>query len=165
MLGGHLEDYLDLRRADIDPEMFASALAVRHVHKLLVHGGSPFRYPDLETALQPHHLEAFLARAVETAQKTKRFEHEWQRLQRFVPRLKIAWKKGQVLFQEDLIHARESDEAMDYLSQIDFATDCYAYASASRTYPNDPALIAWAMNGYLLAWWQHFSEDKEDSSS
>ncbi len=59
-------------------------------------------------------------------------------------------------FQENLARAIDNPEEMEYLSQIDFAADCYAYASALQVYPYDRALQAWCMNGYMLAWQQHF---------
>jgi len=43
--------------------------------------------PDEEEAFSPHHLETFLARAVEIAHKTKSFEQEWRRLHRLVPQI------------------------------------------------------------------------------
>jgi hypothetical protein len=156
MQSRHLEEYLDLRRSDIDPEFFAAALAVQYVYRLIVHGGRPFGFTDFETVLQPQYLEAFLMRAIATAGRTKRFESEWKRLQQLIPRVKRAWKKGQEFFQDHLANAIGNDEAMEYLSMIDFAEDCYAYPSALRAYPDDPVLQAWAINGYLLAWREHF---------
>jgi len=161
MQSGHFKEYLDLRRSDIDPEFFAAALAVWYVYTQMAHGGSPFGSPDFETALQPQHLEAFLVHAIETAEKTKRFEPEWKRLQQLIPRVKIAWKKGQEFFQDHLANAMANDETMEYLSMIDFAEDCYAYPSALRAYPDDPVLQAWVINGYLLAWREHFPEVDE----
>src|SRR5450759_4748990 len=86
----HLQHFVDLRRGDIDPEIFGAALAVEHIYTLIAHGGSEFGRPEWDTALQPNHIQAFLARAVETAQKTKRFEREWNDLQRI---FSLAWKK------------------------------------------------------------------------
>ncbi len=155
-----LEAHLDLRQADIDPEAFAAALAVRHIRSLIAHGGSEFGWPD-EDALHPDHLEAFLARAVETAHKTKRFEREWSRLRQLVPLIKAAWERGHVLFQEALTRATNDEEDMEYLSQIDFAVDCYACVSALNIYPHDQVQQAWAINGYMLAWQRHFLTDDE----
>ena len=45
----------------------------------------------------------------------------------------------------------DNPEEMEYLSQIDFATDCYAYAAALKTYSHDAALQAWFINGYMLS--------------
>ncbi len=155
----HLEHALDLHSADIDPEMFAAALAVQHIRRLIVNGGSEFGRLDLDAAFYPQDLERFLARAVETVQRIKRFEHEWRRLQQTFPPMKEAWEKGQVLFQEALSRATDNQEDMEYLSQIDFAVECYASVSAWNTYPHDLALQNWAINGYMLAW-RHFFTDE-----
>jgi hypothetical protein len=96
----HHEQLLDLRRYPLDPDMFAVALAVRHVRQPLACGGSAFAHSDDESALQLKHLEPFLARAVQMTKKTQRFEHEWQRLQRVIPPMKIAWEKGQALCKD-----------------------------------------------------------------
>jgi hypothetical protein len=153
----NIEYCMDLDRADLDPEVFAAALAVQHIGSLIANGGGRSGWPDLP----PHCLEAFLSRAVETAQKTQYFEPEWRRLQRIFPRMKDAWEKGQMFFQKDLIRVADSPEEMEYLSLIDFAVDCYAYVSASNAYPANKALQAWAMNGYMLAWRQHFLTEEE----
>ena len=150
------EQFIDLHRADLDPELFAAALAVQYLRRLLASGGSEFGRPDDEDTLHPDHLEVFLARAVETAHKTGRFEQEWRRLQRLVPSMKIAWERGKTLFQEALTRATNNEEDLGYLGQIDFAVDCYACISARNTYPHDRALQAWAINGYMRAWRQHF---------
>jgi len=157
----HLQHFVDLRRGDIDPEIFGAALAVEHIYTLIAHGGSEFGRPEWDTALQPNHIQAFLARAVETAQKTKRFEREWNDLQRIFPRMEEAWEKGQTLFQEALTRAETNQEDMEYLSQIDFAVDCYAYVSAMKMYSDNRALQAWIINGYMLAWRKHFLGEEE----
>ncbi len=118
-----LEHYVDLRRADIDPELFAAALAVQHVHRLVAYGGSGSGRAGDEDALHPVDLEAFLARAVETANKTRRFEQEWHRLHQMVPGITIAWEQGQVLFQEALTHAMSDEEELGYFSEIDLAQE------------------------------------------
>ncbi len=150
------EQFVDLRQAEIDSEVFAAALAVQHIRRLLANGGSVFARPDDESALHPQHLEPFLVRAVETAQETQRFEHEWRKLQRVMARIHLAWEKGQALFQKDLARATANQEEMEYLSMIDFAVDCYANVTARKTYPHDRALQNWAINRYMLAWRQHF---------
>jgi hypothetical protein len=61
----YLQQYINLRQQDIEPETFAKALAVRYIRKMINYGGSDMRRPDLESALHPVHLESFLARAVE----------------------------------------------------------------------------------------------------
>jgi len=157
----HLQRYVDLRRNDIDPEIFGAALAVEHIYALIINGGSECGRPEWDSALQPDHLQAFLARAVETAQKTKRFEREWRDLLRVFPRMREAWEKGQALFQEALVRAETNQENMEYLSQIDFAVDCYASISAQNMYPDNRALQAWAMNGYMLAWRKHFLDEED----
>jgi len=151
-----LEDYLDLRRADLDPEWFAAALAVKHMRRLIAAGGNGAGHPDEEEALFPHHIAAFLARAVETAHTTGRFEQEWRRLYQMIPQLQAAWERDQGLFQEDLARATDNPEEMDYLAMSDVAETCYATVDARRTYPNNPAQQAWATSGYMLAWWQFF---------
>jgi len=157
----HHEQFLDLRREEIDPEVFAVALAVQYIHRLLVYGGSEFARPDDESALQPQHLEPFLMRAVEMAKATHRFEHEWCRLRRVMPRIQLAWEEGQMLFQQDLARATVNQEEMEYLSMIDFAVDCYAYVAARKSYPDDRALQNWGSNGYMLAWRRHFLKNLE----
>jgi hypothetical protein len=82
-----LEHYLDLRREDIEVELFEAALAVQHVRRLISNGGKDNGYLDLDSALQPQHLELFLARAVVTSRQTKYFEDEWRQLQRLFPHL------------------------------------------------------------------------------
>ena len=71
----HLQHFIDLRRTDIDPEVFAAALAIYHVRKLITSGGSSSERADLEAVPSPGQIEAFLGRAISSAQKTKRFEH------------------------------------------------------------------------------------------
>ena len=157
----HLEQALDLRRADLDPEIFAAALVVRHIRMLITHGGSDSGRPDDDDALHPHHLEPFLARAVEMAQRSKRFEFDWRRLQQAFPHIRAAWEQGQALFRQSLACAMSNPEEMEYLSMIDFAVDCYAEVAAKKTYPQDRALQSWAVNGYMLAWRQHFLTEEE----
>src|SRR6266566_10091991 len=43
--------------------------------------------------------------------------------------VEVAWQPGQALFQEDLTHAMGNQKEMEYLPHIDFAVDCYAYAT------------------------------------
>ena len=45
---------------------------------------------------------------------------------------------------------------------IDFAVDCYAEVAAFGVYPDHPALRGWAINGYMLAWREHFLADEFD---
>jgi hypothetical protein len=159
----YLQQFIDLRRPDSDPELFAIALALRHIRVLIQHGGSDMRRPDDDSALHPSHLEAFLARAVERTWKDQRVAQEWRRMQQMLPQVKGAWEKGQSLFQEDLDRAKSDREYLEYFSMIDFAVDCYAYASASRPYPNNPALRDWAINGYMLAWRRYFLIEEDNS--
>ena len=70
--------------------------------------------------------------------------------------MREAWEKGQRLFQEALEQAKSDQESMEYFSMIDFAIDCYAEVTASRVYPDQPALRDWTVNGYMLAWREHF---------
>jgi len=164
MTSDDLQRCLYLRRADLDPEHFAAAVAVQYMRWLVAAGGGRVERPNEEEALSPHLLEAFLARAVETAHKTRRFEQEWRRLHRLMPQIQAAWEHGQAQFQEDLTRARINPEEMEYLCHIDFAEDCYAAVDARKTYPHDRVLQAWATNGYMLAWWQRFLEDDSDPS-
>jgi len=152
----HLQQFIDLRRTDLDPEVFAAALAIYHVSKLIASGGSSSGHPDLESVLPPRQIEAFLDRAISSAQKTKRFELEWRSLQRAIPPIKMAWGNGQAHFQETLTRAMDHPEEIEYLSQIDFAADCYAYPAALKIYPHEGALQAWYINGYMLSWQAHF---------
>src|SRR6266851_3473721 len=116
----YLQQLIDLRRLDNDPELFAIALALRHVRTLIQHGGSDMRRSDDNSALQPHHLEVFLARAVDRTWKDKRMAQEWRRLQRILPLMREAWEKGQNLFQETLERAKSDQDSMEYFSMIDF---------------------------------------------
>jgi hypothetical protein len=142
MMSNDLPSSIDLRRADLDPELFAAAAALHSMRRLIATGGGSVERPDEEEALSPHHLEAFLARAVENAHKARRFEQEWRRLHRLVPQIQAAWERGQALFQEDLARAMTNPEEMEYLSLIDFAENFYAEVRARKAYPHDQALQA-----------------------
>lgn len=157
----YLQQCIDLRRLDIEPELFTIALAVRYIRELINHGGSGRRRPDLESALHPEHWESFLARAIEIAWKDAGLAQEWRKLQQVLPRVREAWEKGQGLFHEALERAKSDQESMEYFSMIDFAVDCYAEVAASRVYLDQPALRDWAVNGYMLAWREHFFKDQE----
>ena len=161
----YLQQFVDLHRQDIEPEMFATALALRSIRGLIYHGGSDVSQPDLESALHPEHLESFLARAVEITWKDAYLAQEWRKFQQVLPRVREAWKKGQSLFQEALERANSYQESMQYFSMIDFAVDCYAEVAASRVYPDQPVLQNWAINGYMLAWREHFLKDQEGGDS
>lgn len=80
-----------------------------------------------------------------------------------VPHMKKAWDQGQALFRQSLARAMSDPEQMEYLSMTDFAVDCYAEVAAKNTYPHDQTLQNWAMNGYMLAWRQHFFLDDDNS--
>lgn len=147
----YLQQFIDLRRADIDPEMFSVAHAIHYINKLIFNGRNSIGQPDLESVLTPQHIEVFLIRAISTVQKTKRSEQEWRCIQQVIPPIKIAWENGQAHFQETFARAMDNPEEMEYLSQIDFAAYCYAYPAALKTYPHDRAFQAWYMNGYMLA--------------
>ena len=165
MRSDDLEDDLDLRRAGLDPERFAAALAVQHIRRLIAAGGGRVERPDEQETLSPHHLEAFLARAVETSKRTKRFEQEWRRLQRLMPQIQTAWERGQALFQKGLARAKANPEEMEDLSMIDFAGGYYTAIDARRTYPRGPVQQAWARSGYMVAWWQHVLAEQDTSLS
>src|SRR5947209_6555585 len=157
----YLQQFVDLHRQDIEPEMFAIALALRYIRGLIYHGGSDVSRPDLESALHPEHLESLLARAVEIVWKDARLSQEWRKLQQVLPRVREAWEKGQRLFQEALERAKSDQKSMEYFSMIDFAVDSSAEVAASRIYPGHPALRNWAINGYMLEWREHFLKDQE----
>ena len=161
----YIQQLINLHRQDIRPEMFAIALAVHYIRGLINHGGSDMRRPDLESALHPEHLEFFLARAVEITWKDARLAQEWRKLQQVLPRAREAWEKGQILFREDLERAKSHQENIEYFSMIDFAVDCYAKGSSSRVYPDNPALRDWAINGYMVAWREHFLRIKKERSA
>jgi hypothetical protein len=61
----YLEQCVDLRRPDSDPELFALALTIRHIRWLIDYGGSVIGRQDDNSALNPHHWEVFINRAVE----------------------------------------------------------------------------------------------------
>lgn len=151
-----LRHLLDLPQADIDPEVFADALVVQHVSTLISSGGGSIGRPYLESAIKPQQLEVFLARAVETAQKTQCLEHEWRELQQAFAYITYAWEKGQSLFREDLTLANGDSKEMAILSQECFAVDLYAFVSTSILYFDNSAFQNWAINGYMVAWRQHF---------
>src|SRR5260370_42222722 len=64
----HLERALDLRRADLDPELLAAPLTVRHASRLMMDGGNDSECPNDHSALHPRHMECFLDPAVKVAQ-------------------------------------------------------------------------------------------------
>jgi len=72
-----IQHCIDLRRVGSDPGVFAAALAVRNIGALSRKGGRVYGQPDCIDALYPSEIDAFLIRAVETAQKTTRFLSEW----------------------------------------------------------------------------------------
>ncbi len=151
-----LRNLLDLPQAKIDPEVFANALVVEHVSSLIDSGGGSIGRPYLESALWPQQLEVFLARAVETAQKTQCLEHEWRELQQAFAYITYAWEKGQSLFREDLARAMGNSKDMKILSQEYLAVDVYAFVSTFALYFDNAAFQNWAINGYMVAWRQHF---------
>ncbi len=161
----YLQQSIDLRRQDIEPEIFTITLAVRYIRELINHGGSNMRHPDLESAFPPEHLESFLARAVEIPWKDARLAQEWRKLQQVIPRVREAWEKGQWLFQEAFERAKSEQKSMEYFSMIDFAVDCYAEVAASRVCLDQPALRDWTINGYMLAWREHFLKEQEGEDS
>jgi hypothetical protein len=156
------EYYTDITRDTFDPELFAAALAVQRINRLVMQGGSLYGSLDDEDSLCPEHFERFVPCALEYAQKMSHFTSHWHRLQQALPLLKAAWEKGRILFQEDLTHAVGEQEQMEYFSMIDFAVDCYARISAKNTYPDNSMMQAWAINGYMVAWREHFLKDLEE---
>jgi hypothetical protein len=75
---------LDLRRAAIDPEVCATASAMRHVGTPIANGGSVDGLSDVVDALHPSESEAFLTLTMEKAQKTTRFLSEWHMSRRML---------------------------------------------------------------------------------
>ncbi len=157
----YLQQFIDLHRQDIEPEMFAIALALRSIRGLIYHGGSDLSRPDLESALYPEHLESFLARALEITWKDAYLAQEWRKLKQLLPEVREAWEKGQSLFQDALERAKSDQKSIEYFSMVDFVVDCYAEVAAFGAYPDHPALRDWAINGYMLAWREHFLKDQE----
>ena len=79
-------------------------------------------------------------------------------LQQEFPVMKAAWLRGQSLFREDLACAMGNAKDMRILSQEYLAVDVYAFVSTFALYFDNPAFQNWAINGYMVAWRQHFSE-------
>ena len=158
MYMNQLRHLLDLPLAKIDPEVFADTRVVEHISTLISSGGGSIGQPYLESALKPQQLEVFLARAVETAQKTQCLEHEWRELQQAFAYITYAWEKGQSLFREDLTLVNSDSKEMAILSQECFAVDLYAFVSTFALYFDNSAFQNWAINGYMMAWRQHFSK-------
>lgn len=127
--------------------------------------GGDVRPGDLESALRPEHLESFLARTGETVWKDERIAQEWRKLQQILRLVRETRKKGQSLFHEALAKAKSAQESLECLSMIGFAVDCYVRMSASRAYPNNPALQNWAVNGYMLTRRSHILKDQEGGVS
>jgi hypothetical protein len=148
----YLQQFIDLHRQDIEPIMFAIALALLSIRGLIYHGGSDVSRPDLESALHPEHLESFLARAVEITWKDAYLVQEWRKLQQLLPQVREAWEKGQQLFQDALERTKGDQKSIQYFSMIDFAVDCYAEVAALVAYPDHPALRDWR---------EHFLKDQE----
>jgi hypothetical protein len=92
-------------------------------------------------------------------QSEEQREHAWSHFVEKGSSLRNPWDG---LFQEALEQAKSDQESLEYLSMIDFAVDGYANMSASRAYPDNPVLQNWAINGYMLAWREHFLKDQEE---
>ncbi len=161
----HPPDQHDLQREDSDPEGCANDLIFQYASNLINNGGGSRGRPYLESALQPEQLEVLLTRAVEMAKNTGRLEQEWQELQQAFPRMKYAWQKGQLLFQEDLAHTNGDAKEMNLLSEEVFATDLFAFVSTSFLYFDNAAIHNWAINGYMVAWRRHFRASISHPSS
>ena len=56
-----------------------------------------------------------------------------------------------------------NEEEMEYLSEIDFAVDCFAQSTARKTYPHNDTLQTWAVSGSVLAWQRRFLSANEPS--
>lgn len=153
----------DLAREDLDPDCFARALAVQHIRLVIAHGGSPAGWWQ-EDVIPPFHLQRFVSRAACQAEELHhRHAWAWQQLECWLPAIQRAWEKGQLGFGEDLLHAESNAQDLEYLSQIDFASDCYAWVSSQRAYPQSVVLQAWYCQGYLTAWREHFALEEGSS--
>ena len=53
----YLQRYINLRQQDIEPEIFAIALAVRYIRELINHGGSDRRRSEIEVAYRLLRIE------------------------------------------------------------------------------------------------------------
>lgn len=95
----HTQHRTEIPTTVVDGEMFAAALALKHIQRLLIHGGSDTGRPDGDDALHPCILENVLAYAIQLAQQTKHLEDEWQQLYQILPRIQEAWEGGQTLFR------------------------------------------------------------------
>ena len=158
-----LQHALDLRRADLDPELLACALAVQYIRRLIAPVGNGAHLLQEKIALSPQQLDAFLVCAGETAHMTRHFEQEWRQWHQVMPQMQAAGERGKALFQEDLVRATSHPEEMEYLSQIDFVIDCYAAVVARKVSPHDQMLQAWITTGSILAWRQHFLAEEDVS--
>ena len=156
-----VQQLLDLRQPEINLERFSEALVVHHIRLLIDSGGNTLGCPYLNDSLYPKHLKVFVERAVIKVLQTHHFGQEWLRLKVRLSDVNAAWEQGQAAFQHDLTRAAVKQEEMGYFSVIDFASDCYAVAAAQSYYQFDRALQAWLINGYMVAWWQHFSVEEE----
>jgi len=159
----HLDDQHD-RTEDSGSEECANDLIFQYMSNLIKNGGGSRGRPYLESTLQPEQLEGLLVRAVEMAQNTGCFEQEWHDLQQAFPRMKYAWQKGQLLFQEDLARADGDAKEMNLLSQEYFAADLFAFVSTSFLYFDNATIHNWAINGYMVAWRQHFRASRSRPS-
>src|SRR6266480_2733559 len=156
-----VQQCLDLRQQDINVERFADALVVHHICLLIDSGGKTLERYDLDDSIDAEHLRTFVERAVIHAQQTHHFEQEWLLLKARLSEVSAAWEQGRVAFQQDLKRATTNQEELSYFAVIDFASDCYAVAAAHSYYQFDRALQAWLINGYMVAWRQHFSAEEE----
>jgi hypothetical protein len=118
---------------------------------------------DLDDSVDAEHLTAFVERAVVNSQQTHHFEQEWFWLQVRLLDVHAAWEQGRAALQHDLACASANQEEMDSLSVIDFASDSYAVAAAQSAYRYDRTLRKWLINGYMVAWREHFLEDVDVS--
>ncbi len=158
-----VQQCLDLRQPDIDVERFADALVVHHICLLIDSGGKTLGCYDLDDSLDAEHLTTFVERAVVNSQQTHHFEQEWLLLKARVSEVSAAWEQGRVAFQHDLTRTKDNQEEKSYFSIIDFASDCYAVAAAQSYYRFDRSLQAWLINGYMVAWRQHFSTEEDNA--
>jgi hypothetical protein len=100
--------------------------------------------------LRPKYLESFVACAVARAWNDAYLAQEWLKLRQVLPQVREAWEKGQRLFQEALELEKSDQKSMEYLSQLDFAVDSYAYVAALNTYSREETLQNWIINGCML---------------
>ena len=126
--------FIDLRCPDCDPELFALALAIRHIRVPINYGGSDIGRPGNDSALDPHHLEACITDTVEMTWKNNCFGS------RMAPHAAgVSTGERRLGERANIIpgsnrSGKSDQKVMKYFSMIAFTMDCYTYMFASRVY-------------------------------